>query len=100
MVKALSADIGISKFELSRICADLDAEVAAFWDRTLMGTAFPYATFCKARVNHRVVSQAAVVATGVAADGHWEVLGLAVGDSDSPPGGDEALSHRRRSGLV
>jgi putative transposase len=33
-------------------------------------------------VNHRVVSQAAVVATGVAADGHREVFGFDVGDSE------------------
>jgi putative transposase len=40
------------------------------------------ATYCKARVDHRVVSQAVVVATGVAADGHREVLGFEVGDSE------------------
>jgi putative transposase len=86
LVRALGADSGISKSEVSRICADLDTEVAAFRDRTLAGQAFPYvfldATYCKARVNHRVVSQAVVVATGVAADGHREVLGFDVGDSE------------------
>jgi putative transposase len=86
LVKALGADSGISKSEVSRICADLDTEVAAFRDRTLAGQPFPYvfldATYCKARVNHRVVSQAVVVATGVAADGHREVLGFDVGDSE------------------
>jgi transposase-like protein len=40
------------------------------------------ATYCKARVDRRVVSQAVVIATGVAADGHREVLGFAVGDSE------------------
>ena len=40
------------------------------------------ATYCKARVGHRVVSQAVGVATGVAADGHREVLGFEVGDSE------------------
>lgn len=40
------------------------------------------ATYCKARVNHRVVSQAVVIATGVAADGRREVLGFEVGDSE------------------
>ena len=40
------------------------------------------ATYCKARVDHRVVSQAVVVATGVAADGRREVLGFDVGDSE------------------
>ena len=86
LVKALGADTGISKSEVSRICADLDAEVGAFRDRSLAGQAFPYvfldATYCKARVNRRVVSQAVVVATGVRADGWREVLGFAVGDSE------------------
>src|SRR4051794_4610631 len=86
LVRALGADTGISKSEVSRICADLDAEVSAFADRSLAEQAFPYvfldATYCKARVNRRVVSQAVVIATGVAADGHREVLGFAVGDSE------------------
>jgi putative transposase len=86
LVKALGADTGISKSEVSRICADLDAEVSSFRDRSLAGQAFPYvfldATYCKARVNRRVVSQAVVVATGVRADGWREVLGFAVGDSE------------------
>jgi transposase-like protein len=86
LVKALGADTGISKSEVSRICADLDTEVGAFRDRSLAEAAFPYvyldATYCKARVNRRVVSQAVVVATGVRADGWREVLGFAVGDSE------------------
>ncbi len=86
LVRALGADTGISKSEVSRICADLDEEVGAFRDRSLAETTFPYvfldATYCKARVNRRVVSQAVVIATGVAADGHREVLGCAVGDSE------------------
>ena len=68
----------------SRICADLDVEVGAS-GTALADTAFPYvfldATYCKARVNRRVVSQAVVVATGVPRDGRREVLGFAVGDS-------------------
>jgi Transposase, Mutator family len=60
--------------------------VSAFRDRSLAGQRFPYvfvdATYCKARVNRRVVSQAVVVATGVCADGRREVLGFAVGDSE------------------
>jgi putative transposase len=39
------------------------------------------ATYCKARVNRRVVSRAVVIATGVSADGCREVLGCAVGDN-------------------
>lgn len=87
LVKALGSDTGISKSEVSRICADLDGEVAAFRDRDLGVTGYPYvfldATYCKARVNHRVISQAMVVAIGVAADGRREVLGFDVGDSET-----------------
>lgn len=86
LVQALGADTGISKSEVSRICAELDVEVAAFRDRSLAQQPFRYvfldATYCKARVDHRVVSQAVVVATGVAADGRREVLGFDVGDSE------------------
>lgn len=89
LVKALGADSGISKSEVSRICADLDAEVGSFTGRDLDAMEFPYvfldATYCKARVNRRVVSQAIVVAVGVAADGRREVLGFDVGDTESEP---------------
>lgn len=87
LVKALGADTGISKSEVSRICEGLDAEVGAFTGRDLSAMGFPYvfldATYCKARVNHRVVSQAIVVAVGVAADGRREVLGFDVGDTEN-----------------
>jgi transposase-like protein len=86
LVKALGADSGISKSQVSRICQDLDEEVSAFRNRSLKDATYPYvfldATYCKARVNRRVVSQAVVVATGVRADGHREVLGFDVGDSE------------------
>jgi putative transposase len=86
LVKALGVEAGISKSEVSRICAELDQEVARFRSRSLAHTAFPYvfvdATYLKARVDGRVVSRAVVIATGVTADGGREVLGLDVGDSE------------------
>jgi putative transposase len=86
LVKALGVESGISKSEVSRICAELDHEVAAFRSRSLAHTSFPYlfldATYLKARVDGRVVSRAVVIATGVTADGGREVLGLDVGDSE------------------
>lgn len=87
LVKALGADAGISKSEVSRICAGLDAQVAAFRDRSLSEIAYPYvfldATYCKVRIDGRVVSQAVVVAIGITADGHRQVLGFDVGDSET-----------------
>jgi len=86
LVRALGCDSGVSKSTVSRICAEIDAEVDAFRQRRLDHTAFPYvfcdATYVKARVEGRVVSRAVVVATGVAADGTREVLGVDVGDSE------------------
>jgi transposase-like protein len=86
LVTAMGGIAGVSKSEVSRICAQLDEEVAAFTSRPLTGV-FPYvfldATYCKVRVGGRVVSQAVVIATGVTGDGHREVLGHAVGDSET-----------------
>ena len=85
LVQALGASSGISKSEVSRICAELDKDLEAFRTRRLDGE-FPYvfadATYVKARVNGRVVSRAVVVATGVRSDGNREVLGIEVGDSE------------------
>jgi putative transposase len=104
LVRALGADSGISKSEVSRICADLDAEVGAFRDRSLTGQVFPYvfvdATYCKARVNRRVVAQAVVVATGVCGDGRREVLGFAVGDSEDGAFWTQFLRSLKARGLA
>ncbi len=70
----------ISKSEVSRICAALDAEVAAFRSRSLADETYPYlwldATYVKVREGGRVVSMAALVATGVAHSGERRILGL------------------------
>jgi transposase-like protein len=79
LVRALGLD-GISRSEVSRICAALDDEVAAFRCRPLGEVAHPYlwldATYVKVREAGRVVSMAALVATGVAATGERRVLGI------------------------
>jgi putative transposase len=94
---------GISKSEVSRICAKLDSEVATWRARPLDEQAFPYvfldATYCKVRINERVVSQAVVIATGVSADGRREVLGCAVGDSETETFWTEFLRELRDRGL-
>ena len=86
LVKALGAASGISKSEVSRICAELDRDLDAFRARPLDHIGFPYvfvdATYLKGRVRGRVVSRAVVIATGVTATGDREVLGVDVGDSE------------------
>ena len=70
----------ISKSEVSGICAALDAEVEAFRSRSLGDETYPYlwldATYVKVREGGRVVSMAALVATGVAHSGERRILGL------------------------
>jgi transposase-like protein len=84
LVKALGLD-GISKSEVSRICAELDPVVEAFRTRPLIGE-HPYvwldATYHKVRMDGRVVSQATVVAIGVTLDGERQILGVDVGASE------------------
>jgi hypothetical protein len=103
LVKALGSDTGISKSEVSRICADLDEQLEAFRTRPLEHTRFPYvyldATYVKARVHHRILSQAVVIATGVTEDGGREVLGVMVGDSETEAFWTEFLRSLRERGL-
>lgn len=87
LVKALGCDSGVSKSTVSRICAQIDADVAVLRTRRLDHQPFVYvwldATYLHVRENRRVVSKAVVIATGLRADGHREVLGLDVGDSEN-----------------
>jgi putative transposase len=103
LVAALGIDAGVSKSQVSRICADLDAAVAEFRDQRLDHIGFPYvfldATYVKAHEGAHVVSKAIVVATGVAADGNREVLGLAVGDSEDKAFWTAFLRSLRARGL-
>jgi putative transposase len=86
LVAALGLEAGISKSEVSRICAELDGSLEAFRSRPLGHIEFPYvfldATYVKARSQGRVVSKAIVIATGVTRTGDREVLGCEVGDSE------------------
>ena len=88
LVEAMGMDTGISKSEVSRICAGLDERVAAFRDRTLGHIGFPYvyldATYVHVRDDAlgQVVSRAVVVATGITAGGDREILGVDIGDSE------------------
>lgn len=70
----------LSKSEVSRIRATLDAEVDAFRQRPLLGELYRYlwlgATCVKVRDAGRVVPLACLVAIGVAGSGERRVLGL------------------------
>ena len=79
LVEALGV-ANLSRSEVSRMCAALDGEVAAFRSRSLGDERYPYlfcdATYVKVRDGGRVVSMAALVAVGVAHTGERRILGL------------------------
>src|SRR3954471_6380778 len=78
----------LSKSQVSRMAADLDEQVTAFRTRPL-GESGPFtflaadALTMKVRENGRVVNAVVLVATGVNADGHREVLGVKVATSET-----------------
>ena len=69
LVEALGIESGISRSEVSRICAALDEQVQAFFSRRLDHAPFPYvildATYLHVREDHKVISKAVVIATGI-----------------------------------
>ena len=78
----------LSKSQVSRMATDLDQQVTAFRTRPLH-EAGPFtfvaadALTMKVRENGRVVNAVVLVATGVNADGHREVLGVRVATSET-----------------
>jgi len=104
LVKALGCDSGVSKSTVSRICAYIDADVAVLRTRRLDHQPFVYvwldATYLHVREHRRVVSKAVVIATGLRADGHREVLGLDVGDSENETFWREFLTGLNDRGLA
>jgi putative transposase len=104
LVAALGLESGISKSEVSRICAELDATLEAFRTRPLGHVEFPYllldATYVKARVAGRVVARATVIATGITKTGDREVLGCDVGDSEDGAFWTAFLRSLRARGLA
>ena len=103
LVKALGCESGISKSTVSRICTLIDADVTVLRTRRLDHQPFVYvwldATYVHVRVNRHVVSKAIVIATGLRADGHREVLGVDVGDSENETFWREFLTSLTDRGL-
>jgi putative transposase len=101
LVKALGMS-GISKSQVSRLCAEIDEKIATFLHRPLEGE-WPYlwldATYVKVRLNGRIVSAAVIIAVGVNSDGRREVLGMTIGASEAETFWTEFLRSLARRGL-
>jgi putative transposase len=101
LVKAMGMT-GVSKSQVSRLCAELDERVSAFLNRPIEGD-WPYlwidATYVKTREAGRIVSVAVIIAVAVNTQGQREVLGLKVGPSEAEPFWTEFLRSLTRRGL-
>jgi len=101
LVKALGMT-GVSKSQVSRLCAEIDDKIATFLNRPLEGD-WPYvwldATYVKVRQQGRIVSAAVIIAVGVNGDGRREVLGMAIGASEAETFWIEFLRTLARRGL-
>lgn len=103
LVKTLGID-RLSKSQVSRMAAELDEHVAEFRHRPL-GDAGPFtfvtadALTMKVREGGRVVNAVVMLATGVNADGHREVLGMRVATSETGPAWNEFFADLVARGL-
>jgi transposase-like protein len=76
-----------SKSLVSELAGQLDAELDAWRNRPLTETAYPYlsvdARYEYVRQAGQIVSQGVLIVAGVRADGHREILAVAVADTES-----------------
>jgi len=91
-----------SKSTVSALCAGLEVRVRGFNERGLPGD-YPFilvdALFFKSREDERVVQRAALILSGIRSDGHREILGVRIGDSESFVTWDEAFRWLKGRGL-
>ena len=101
LVKAMGMS-GISKSQVSRLCAEIDERVKAFLSRPIEGD-WPYlwidATYLKVRESGRIVSVAVIIAVAVNSDGRREVLGMDIGPSEAETFWTAFLRKLARRGL-
>ena len=98
-----SLGLGVSRSEVSRICAGLDEQVEAFRTRPLAGR-YPYlfvdAKVEKVRDGGRVQRKCVVVAHAVHQTGRREIIGLDVGEAETEAFWREFLRTLVQRGLV
>ena len=95
--------VSFSKSTVSQLCAGLDPKVRVFNERRLDEAKFPFimvdATFIKSREGDRVVSRAVLIISGIREDGHREILGLRIGDTESYATWEETFRWLKSRGL-
>ncbi len=94
----------VSAATVSHAMAELDGQIAAFFERDLSGVDYPFlivdARYEKTRRAGRVRSQAVLIVAGVRDDGRRELVGLALGDSESEATWGELFADLKRRKLT
>ena len=93
-----------SKSQVSALAGRLDTELAAWRERPLSAPSYPYvwvdARYEHVRVAGRVISQGVLLASGLRGDdGHREILGVMVADSESEATYQELFRSLKARGL-
>jgi len=93
----------LSKSLVSELAGQLDDELAAWRSRPLTETTYPYlsvdARYEYVRQGGQIVSQGVLIVAGVRADGHREILAVAVADTESAATYHHMFSDLRSRGL-
>jgi len=101
ITEELCGDI-IPKSTISAWCSSLDDELNEFRERPL-DTEYPYvvvdAQVKRVRVSRKVVSESVLVAEGISSTGYREVIGVAVGNSESHQTWKDFFLSLRKRGL-
>lgn len=93
-----------SKSQVSALASRLDSELAAWRERPLSAPSYPYvwvdARYEHVRVGGRVISQGVLLVSGLRGDdGHREILGVAVADTESEATYQELFRSLKARGL-
>jgi transposase-like protein len=93
----------VSKSQVSALCQRLDPPVAAWRERDLRATLYPFllvdARVIRVRKGERVRQQSLLLATGINAEGYREILGFFLGDSESEASWSAFFSPLKQRGL-
>lgn len=95
--------LSFSKSTVSNICKELDGPINEWKNRDLSANSYPFIMIdgihVKVREDNKVTSKATLIALGINQDGHRDILGFFVGDSESQATWDDFFSSLKNRGL-
>jgi len=96
--------VSFSRSTVSHLCKNLDRRVEAWNNRSLKGVKYPFiivdAMMTRARKDGAGRFVHALIALGINEEGHREILGLTLGDSESERSWSEMFSWLRKRGIT